>query len=66
METQTGIKLSCEVIEGLESLAEQVAKSGASIDEVKGIADALHQAFLEFYHENEVSLMKLGFMEQKG
>lgn len=58
METQTGVKLSCEVIESLQSLAELVSKMGASINEVLNAADTLRQKFLEFYSEESLKAIK--------
>lgn len=58
MGKQTGIKLSCEVIESLQSFAKQASKMGASINEVLNAADTLRQKFLESYSEESLKAIK--------
>ena len=49
MGQQNGIKISPELIAELRRFAGTVAQTGASINEIMSVADAMRQTFLDNY-----------------
>jgi hypothetical protein len=59
MGNQNVIKIAPEVIAAMQKQAEQMAKVGASINEVMSAADGLRQTFLDIYTKEAVKNIKV-------
>ena len=52
------IKITPELITSLQEQAEQIAKIGASINEVMSAADILRQTFIDIYTKEALKAVK--------
>ena len=58
MGQQNGIKISPELIAELRRFAGTVAQTGASINEIMSVADAMRQTFLANYSKEALKAIK--------
>ena len=58
MGQQNGIKISPELIAELRRFAGTVAQTGASINEIMSVADAMRQTFLDNYSKEALKAIK--------
>lgn len=58
MGQQNGIKISPELHRGITRFAGTVAQTGASINEIMSVADAMRQTFLDNYSKEALKAIK--------
>ena len=58
MGQQNGIKISPELIAELRRFAGTVAQTGASINEIMSVADAMRQNYIDNYSNEDLKAIK--------